>query len=164
MGRERRHPDAARKRRTAHDFDPDRAIAATFQTLPGASFVVNGAAQARDAVLTAASAEMKWRNGFAVGATFEGEFSNVTRSYAGKDTVRYAWQRGSTHGSGDSSCIADLCMNIPWGAINSDGQWTDRAGCPVNISSEIVILEFKTRGSGKTYRMISVLIGACTRS
>lgn len=94
MGRERRHPDAARKRRTAHDFDPDRAIAATFQTLPGASFVVNGAAQARDAVLTAASAEMKWRNGFAVGATFEGEFSNVTRSYAGKDTVRYAWQRG----------------------------------------------------------------------
>ena len=30
----------------AHDFDPDRSIAATFQTLPGASFVVNGAAQA----------------------------------------------------------------------------------------------------------------------
>ena len=30
----------------AHDFDPDRDIAATFQTLPGASFVVNGAAQA----------------------------------------------------------------------------------------------------------------------
>jgi uncharacterized protein with beta-barrel porin domain len=31
----------------AHDFDPDRSIAATFQPLPGASFVVNGAAQAR---------------------------------------------------------------------------------------------------------------------
>jgi len=28
----------------AHDYDPDRAIGATFQTLPGASFVVNGAA------------------------------------------------------------------------------------------------------------------------
>ena len=27
----------------AHDFNPDRSIAATFQTLPGASFVVNGA-------------------------------------------------------------------------------------------------------------------------
>ena len=26
----------------AHDFNPDRAIGATFQTLPGASFVVNG--------------------------------------------------------------------------------------------------------------------------
>ena len=75
----------------AHDFNPDRAAAATFQTLPGASFVVNGAAQARDAALAAAAAEMKWRNGFSLGATFEGEFSNVTRSYAGKGVVRYAW-------------------------------------------------------------------------
>ena len=32
----------------AHDYDPDRSIAATFQTLPGASFVVNGAAQAAE--------------------------------------------------------------------------------------------------------------------
>jgi uncharacterized protein with beta-barrel porin domain len=75
----------------AHDFNPDRNIAATFQTLPGASFVVNGAAQARDAALVTGSAEMKWLNGFSLAATFEGEFSNVTRSYAGKGVVRYAW-------------------------------------------------------------------------
>ena len=75
----------------AHDFNPDRAAAATFQTLPGASFVVNGAAQAKDAALATASAEMKWRNGFSLGATFEGEFSNVTRSYGGKGIVRYVW-------------------------------------------------------------------------
>jgi outer membrane autotransporter protein len=75
----------------AHDFNPDRSIAATFQTLPGASFVVNGAAQALDAALTTASAEMKWLNGFSLAATFEGEFSDVTRSYAGKGVVRYAW-------------------------------------------------------------------------
>jgi autotransporter-associated beta strand protein len=75
----------------AHNFNPDRNIAATFQTLPGASFVVNGAAQARDAALVTASAEMKWLNGFSLGATFEGEFSDVTRSYAGKGVVRYAW-------------------------------------------------------------------------
>ena len=31
----------------AHDFNTDRNIGATFQTLPGASFVVNGAAQAQ---------------------------------------------------------------------------------------------------------------------
>jgi hypothetical protein len=43
------------------------------------------------AALTTASAEMKWRNGFAVGATFEGEFSNVTRSYAGKGLLRHVW-------------------------------------------------------------------------
>jgi hypothetical protein len=75
----------------AHDFDPDRSIGATFQTLPGASFVVNGAAQARDSALTTASAEMKWINGWSAAATFEGEFSSVTSSYAGKGVVRYAW-------------------------------------------------------------------------
>jgi autotransporter-associated beta strand protein len=75
----------------AHDFDPDRSIAATFQTLPGASFVVNGAAQARDSALTTASVEMKWVNGWSAAATFEGEFSNVTSSYAGKGVVRYQW-------------------------------------------------------------------------
>jgi uncharacterized protein with beta-barrel porin domain len=75
----------------AHDFNPDRSIAATFQALPGASFVVNGAAQARDSALTTASAEMKWLNGWSAAATFEGEFSQVTRSYAGKGIVRYAW-------------------------------------------------------------------------
>jgi uncharacterized protein with beta-barrel porin domain len=75
----------------AHDFNPDRAVGATFQALPGASFVVNGARQAGDAALATASAEMKWLNGWSAAATFEGEFSNVTRSYAGKGTVRYAW-------------------------------------------------------------------------
>src|SRR5260370_37554 len=33
----------------AHDYNTDRNIAATFQTLPGASFVVSGAAPAHDA-------------------------------------------------------------------------------------------------------------------
>jgi autotransporter-associated beta strand protein len=75
----------------AHDFNPDRAVGATFQALPGASFVVNGARQASDSALTTASAEMKWLNGWSTAATFEGEFSNVTRSYAGKGAVRYAW-------------------------------------------------------------------------
>jgi autotransporter-associated beta strand protein len=75
----------------AHDYNPDRSIGATFQTLPGASFVVNGAAQAADSALTTASAEFKWINGWSAAATFEGEFSEVTASYAGKGVVRYAW-------------------------------------------------------------------------
>jgi uncharacterized protein with beta-barrel porin domain len=75
----------------AHDYDPDRSIAATFQALPGASFVVNGAPQASDAALTTASIERKWTNGFSLAGTFEGEFSNVTRSYAGKAVARYVW-------------------------------------------------------------------------
>ncbi|WP_245315142.1 autotransporter outer membrane beta-barrel domain-containing protein [Bradyrhizobium yuanmingense] len=75
----------------AHDYNPDRSIGAVFQTLPGSAFVVNGAAQARDSALTTASAQMNWMNGWSASATFEGEFSNVTRSYAGKGLVRYAW-------------------------------------------------------------------------
>jgi uncharacterized protein with beta-barrel porin domain len=75
----------------AHDYDPDRSVAATFQTLPGASFVVNGAAQAADSALVTASVEKKWFTGWSAAATFEGEFSDVTRSYAGKGVVRYTW-------------------------------------------------------------------------
>jgi uncharacterized protein with beta-barrel porin domain len=75
----------------AHDYDTDRSIASTFQTLPGASFTVNGAAQASDSVLTTASIERKWINNWSIAATFEGEFSNVTASYAGKGVVRYVW-------------------------------------------------------------------------
>jgi autotransporter-associated beta strand protein len=75
----------------AHDFNTDRNVTAVFQALPGASFVVNGAAQARNSALTTASAEMTWLNGWSAAATFEGEFSDISRSYAGKDVVRYAW-------------------------------------------------------------------------
>jgi uncharacterized protein with beta-barrel porin domain len=80
----------------AHDYDADRSVSATFQTLPGASFVVNGAAQDSNRALTSASAELKWLNGFSVAATFEGEFSDRTKSYAGKSyagngVARYSW-------------------------------------------------------------------------
>ena len=75
----------------AHDFNPARSIAATFQALPGASFVVGGAAQASDSALASASLDMKWMTGWSAAATFEGEFANVTSSYAGKGVVRYAW-------------------------------------------------------------------------
>lgn len=75
----------------AHNFNTDASIAPTFQALPGASFVVNGAAQAREAALTTLSAELKWRNGFSLAGVFEGEFSSTTTSYAGKGVVRYQW-------------------------------------------------------------------------
>lgn len=75
----------------AHDYNTDRNAGAVFQTLPGAAFVVNGAVQPRDLALTTASAEWKWLNGLSVAGTFEGEFSDISRSYAGKGVVRYAW-------------------------------------------------------------------------
>jgi uncharacterized protein with beta-barrel porin domain len=75
----------------AHDYDPNRSIGSTFQSLPGASFVVNGAAQASDSALVTAAVEKKWLNGWSTAATFEGEFSSGTTSYAGKGVVRYTW-------------------------------------------------------------------------
>jgi hypothetical protein len=35
--------------------------------------------------------ETRWLNGFPVAATFEGEFSRLTESYARKDVIRYRW-------------------------------------------------------------------------
>ncbi|RXT42281.1 hypothetical protein B5V03_25130 [Bradyrhizobium betae] len=75
----------------AHDYNTGRSAAATFQALPGASFVVNGAAQPHDSALTSASAEIRWMNGWSAAAAFEGEFADTVRSYAGKGSVRYSW-------------------------------------------------------------------------
>ena len=62
-----------------------------FQSLPGASFVVNGARPDADSALVSASAEMKWLNGFSLAATFDGEFSGNVSSYSGKGVLRYTW-------------------------------------------------------------------------
>src|SRR5260370_39083845 len=75
----------------AHDYNPDRAVAAIFQALPGASFVVNGARPDPDSALVSAGAEMKWLNGFSLAATFEGDFSGNVTSYSGKGVARYTW-------------------------------------------------------------------------
>jgi autotransporter-associated beta strand protein len=74
-----------------HDTDTSASVAAAFQSLPGATFTVNGAQPAADSALVTAGAEMNWRNGFSLGGSFEGEFSDSTRGYAGKGTLRYAW-------------------------------------------------------------------------
>jgi uncharacterized protein with beta-barrel porin domain len=75
----------------AHDYANDRSIGATFQSLPGASFVVNGAAQSADKALTALAAELQWRNGLSLAGTFDGEFSGNSSSYTGKAVARYQW-------------------------------------------------------------------------
>jgi T5SS/PEP-CTERM-associated repeat protein/autotransporter-associated beta strand protein len=74
-----------------HNFDTGRSVATFFQTLPVAGFVVNGAAPAHDATLVSTSAETSWRNGVSIAASFDGEFSNLTESYAGRGVVRYRW-------------------------------------------------------------------------
>lgn len=75
----------------AHDWNTDRSATATFQSLPGATFVVNGASPSANAALLSLGGEMKWNNGWTLGASFDGEFSRTTTGYTGKGTLRYAW-------------------------------------------------------------------------
>jgi autotransporter-associated beta strand protein len=75
----------------AHDFNTDRNVQATFLTLPGSAFVVNGAPPAADTALTTVSAEMLWRNGWSASATADTQLSDTTHSYSGKGVVRYSW-------------------------------------------------------------------------
>lgn len=72
----------------AHNFDTERALVATFQALPGIGFLVNGAAQAPEAALVSAGAEMSWLGGYSLSVSFEGEFSDTMAAYAGKGRFR----------------------------------------------------------------------------
>jgi len=75
----------------AHDWISDPSLAAVFQTLPGASFVVNGATPAKNSALTSAGAEYRLANGVVLLAKFDGEFASHSSTYAGTGTVRYTW-------------------------------------------------------------------------
>jgi len=74
-----------------HDFDPESRINAVFQTLPGSNFTVDGAAGPRNAALTSAVGELRWRNGVSLIAKFDGEFGDRATTYAGTGTLRYTW-------------------------------------------------------------------------
>ncbi len=75
----------------AHDWVSDPTLAPVFQTLPGASFIVNGAAPAKNSALTSAGAELRLANGVTLIGKFDGEFAAHSSTYAGTGTVRYAW-------------------------------------------------------------------------
>jgi outer membrane autotransporter protein len=75
----------------AHNWFSDPSLTAAFPTLPGASFVVNGAAPARDAGLFSGRAEYRMRNNVAFGIKLDGEFGRGSQTYTGTGTVRVEW-------------------------------------------------------------------------
>ena len=75
----------------AHDWVSDPVLAAAFQTLPGASFIVNGATPARNSALASVGTELRLANGFTLIGKFDGEFAGHSTTYAGTGTIRYAW-------------------------------------------------------------------------
>jgi uncharacterized protein with beta-barrel porin domain len=67
------------------------SIAAAFQTLPGAIFVVNGAKPATDSGLVSAGAERRLANGVTLLGEVDGELARHSTTYAGTGTLRVSW-------------------------------------------------------------------------
>jgi uncharacterized protein with beta-barrel porin domain len=75
----------------AHDWVSDPTLAASFQALPGQSFLVNGAVPAKDSALASGGAEVRIASGWSIAAKFDGEFAAHSTTYAGTGVVRYRW-------------------------------------------------------------------------
>jgi hypothetical protein len=75
----------------AHDNVSDPRVNVGFLSLPGSGFTVIGAAMPTDLLLATAGAEIRWFNGFSVGAQFDGEFADRAVRYGGLGRVRYSW-------------------------------------------------------------------------
>lgn len=67
----------------------DASLTPVFQSLPGASFVVNGATLPKNSTLTSAGAELRVANGVTLLAKFDGESASNSSTYAGTGTLRY---------------------------------------------------------------------------
>ena len=74
-----------------HEFAPQRNLANGFISLPGSTFLVQGARAARNAAQTKIGAETSLSGGLSVFADFEGEFSGDEQVYGGKGGLRYVW-------------------------------------------------------------------------
>jgi uncharacterized protein with beta-barrel porin domain len=75
----------------AHNWVSDHTLAAAFELLPGASFVVTGAVPAKDSALTTAGAELRLLNGVSLIGKFDGDFARLANTYAGTGVLRYLW-------------------------------------------------------------------------
>jgi autotransporter-associated beta strand protein len=75
----------------AHDWVSNPSLGAVFESLPGASFVVNGAPMPQNSALTSVGAELYLTSRLTLLAKFDGEFANSSQTYAGSGTLRYTW-------------------------------------------------------------------------
>ncbi len=75
----------------AHDWRSDATVTASFQSLAGSSFVVNGAAPPSNLALVTAGATVRMSERVTLTGKFDGEFASGYQSYAGTGTLRYAF-------------------------------------------------------------------------
>ena len=74
-----------------HDFNRDRTATATFQTLPGATFVVNGAPAPADVALTSLGVRAAFGYGWTATGQFDAEVGAGWNSYGGTAKIAKAF-------------------------------------------------------------------------
>ena len=75
----------------AHDWVSNPALNASFESLPGTAFTVNGAPIPHDSALATAGAQLFFTPNWSLLAKFDGEFASGSQLYAGSGTLRYTW-------------------------------------------------------------------------
>jgi Autotransporter beta-domain len=76
----------------AHDWVTNPTLDATFQSLPGTSFIVGGAKPPPNSALASTGAELHMDPAWSLLVKFDGEFApGGSNTYAGTATLRYKW-------------------------------------------------------------------------
>jgi autotransporter-associated beta strand protein len=75
----------------AHDWTTNPALNAVFEALPGANFVVNGAATPPNSALVTVGSELRLTPQWTLLTKFDGQFASTGQTYAGSGTLRYSW-------------------------------------------------------------------------
>ncbi len=74
-----------------HDHAVEGTTTASFQSLPGSSFVVEGASAAADSALVSAGAELALNSGLSLSGQLNGRFSENSIGYGGSAKLSYSW-------------------------------------------------------------------------
>ena len=75
----------------AHNSVSGAALTPAFVSLPGASFIVNGAAIPRNSALVSAGGQLFLTTNWSLEGKFDGDFASSAQTYAGTGTLRYSW-------------------------------------------------------------------------
>ena len=74
-----------------HEFNPSRAIEASFLAAPNAGFTTEGVAASRNAAHTIAGGTLSLTARLSAFARFDGQFSDVETNYGGDGGLEYRW-------------------------------------------------------------------------
>ena len=75
----------------AHDWMGNPALNASFESLPGAAFTVEGGPIPHDSALTSVGAQLFLAPSWSLTAKFDGEFASGSQLYADTGTLRHTW-------------------------------------------------------------------------